>query len=80
MQVTPTIHSDPQVRLDESLVTQTRLTLQPRASSSLRLRIPPTCAPPSQQGWGCGGPYPDLDQVQGWQWWLSRALDRACEN
>ena len=29
MQVTPTIHSDPQVRLDESLVTQTRLTLQP---------------------------------------------------
>lgn len=29
MQVTPIVHSDPQVRLDESLVTWTGLTLQP---------------------------------------------------
>jgi len=58
MQVTPTIHSDPQVRLDESLVTQTRLTLQPRASSSLRLRIPPTPRTSQPAGLGVWGPLP----------------------
>ena len=40
MQVTPTVHSDPQMRLDESLVIWTGATLRPRIPPSPRTSQP----------------------------------------
>lgn len=42
MQVTPTVHSDPQMRLDESLVIWTGATLRPRIPPSPRTSQAPT--------------------------------------
>lgn len=55
--MTPTVHSDPQMRLDESLVRRTGPTLQPRARGTLRLRIQPTPHTSLPAGlWGVGAP------------------------